>query len=221
MPTDAQIQAIYDANRAAIGSKTLDEVRPQIVAYLKREPEQNAYNAYVSDLKTKYKVRLGKDVNAPNLTALENLATIGDKQISVTAFEAKNKTTLSEFEADVYERALESLEQSVYSNLLIAEAKTLGIGAGDLVAREITDKMKEYSDDERVKLETALRRKLFQKYNAKFLLKEIPPIVQNIAADDDPAQGRANAPVTVIMFTDFQCPACAATHPELKKVLAE
>jgi protein-disulfide isomerase len=70
-------------------------------------------------------------------------------------------------------------------------------------------------------LETALREKLFKKYNAKFSLKEIAPVVQNISTDDDPAQGKATAPVTVVMFTDFQCPACAATHPALKKVLTE
>jgi protein-disulfide isomerase len=220
-PNEAQIKAVYDANRAAIGNKTLEEIRPQIIAYLRREPEQKAFDSYLSDLKIKYKVALGKNVNAPNLSRFEALATVGGKQVTVESFEAKNKAMLAEYEADVYDHTREALEQIVYSNLIVAEAKAQGIEASDLIAREITDKMKEFSDDERARLETALRDKLFKKYNAKFLLKEIAPAIQNVSIDDDPAQGKATAPVTIVMFTDFQCPACAATHPALKRVLTE
>jgi len=218
-PTDGEIKAVYDANRASIGNQTLEEIRPQIVVYLRREPEQKAYADYVSQLKSKYKVALGKDVNAPNLSQFEVLATVGEKQISVESFEAKNKTTLLELEAEVYEQVRESLEQIVYSNLLVAEAKAQGIDAGSLIAREITDKMKEFSDAERANLESVLRERLFKKYNAKLLIKEVPPILQSISIDRQPSRGNANAPVTVIMFTDFQCSACAAVHPALQKVL--
>ncbi len=218
-PTEKEIQAVYDANRANIGNQTLEEIRPQIALYLKREPEQKAYADYVSQLKSKYKVALGKDVDAPNSSRFEVLATVGDKQISVEIFEAKNKTTISELEADVYEQARESLEQIVYSNLVVAEAKAQGTDAGSLIAREITDKMKDFSDAERANLESALRERLFKKYNAKFLIKEISPIVQNISTDRQPSRGNANAPVTIVMFTDFQCPACAAVHPVLQEVL--
>lgn len=221
VPTEREIKAVYEANRAAVGTQTLEEVRPQIVAFLRREPERAAYNNYLSNLKVKYKAALGKDVNAPNLTGFEVLATVADRQITTRNFDAKNKIALAELEADVYERAREALEQIVYSELLVAEAKAQNVGAGDLIEREITGKLKDYSDEERLSLENALREKLFRKYNAKFLLKEIAPVAQNVSTDDDPAQGKTNAPVTVVMFTDFQCPACAATHPALKKVLAE
>lgn len=33
--------------------------------------------------------------------------------------------------------------------------------------------------------------------------------------------GKANAKVTVVEFADFQCPACGAAHPEMKKLQAE
>ncbi len=220
-PAAKEIQAVYDANRAAIGDRTLEEVRPQIVEYLRREHEQRRFADYVSNLKTKYKVSPGRDVNAPNLKPFEVLATVNGKQITAEGFEAKSKITLDDFEANVLDQTRNALEQVVYSNLVVVEAKAQNVDAGDFIAREITDKMRDFSAEEREKLETALRKRLFQKYNAKILLKEITPIAQNISTDDDPSQGSVNAPVTVVMFTDFQCPACSATHPVLKRVLAE
>lgn len=218
-PTDREIQAVYDANRASIGSQTLQEVRPQIVEYLKRDAERKLYGELISNLKLKYKVALGKDVNASNLTAFEILAIVGDRQISAQSYEARNKATLSELEADVYEQARGSLEQIVYSTLLLTEAKAQNLEASDFIAREITDKLKDYSDAERSNLESALREKLFKKYNARILIKEVPPVVQKISIDNQPSRGAANAPVTVVMFTDFQCPACSAAHPVLQEVL--
>ena len=221
MPTDAQIQAVYEANKAAIGDRTPAEVRPQIVAFLRREPEQKALQNYVEILRQKYKTLPGKEVNSPNLKPTEILATINGRTISVQEFEEKNKLEFYELRANIYDRIKADLEDAVYSDLLAAEAKSLNIAASDLMAREVTDKMREFSDEERFQLQNALKNRLFAKYKVNFSLKEPTPIVQNIAADDDPAQGKPNAPVTVIMFSDFQCPACAAVHPILKKIAAE
>jgi len=220
-PTEKEIQAVYDANRAAVGNKTLDEVRPQIVAFLRSEPEKKALSDYLSNLKVKYKVALVKDVNAPNLKPFDTLVTIGGKPVSVENFEAKNKQNLYDFEANVYDAAHEALEQTILSALITAEAKSQNIASSDLIAREITDKMRDYSDEEREKLQNDFEKRLFQKYNAKILLKEPSPLIQNISIDNQPSQGKPNAPVTVVMFSDFQCPACSATHPVLKRVMAE
>jgi len=220
-PTDKEIQAVYDANRAAVGDKTLEEIRPQIVNFLQREPRRKVFADFVSTLKIKYKAALGKDVNAPNLKPFEVLATVAGKQITAQSFETKNKSTLGDLQIDVYDAAREALEQIVFSNLLTVEAKALNIDASDLIAREISDKLKEFNDDERERLQSDLQKRLFQKYGAKFFIKEIAPVAQNVSVDDDPSQGAANAPVTVVMFSDFQCPACSAAHPVLKKVIAE
>ena len=220
-PTDKEIQAIYDANRATIGDKTLAEIRPQIIAFLLREPQRKSLAEYISSLKVKYKTAISKDVNAPNLKPFEVLATVGGKQITVENFEAKNKQPLYELEADVYDRMRDALEQIVYMTLVVAEAKSQNVATSDFIAREITDKLREFSDEERAQVESVLRDRLFKKYNAKFLLKEPAPVVQNISTDNQPSNGKPSAPVTVVMFTDFQCPACAGVHPVLQKVLAE
>jgi protein-disulfide isomerase len=74
-------------------------------------------------------------------------------------------------------------------------------------------------DESKRRLEHDLSEKLRKSANIRWLISEPPQPVQNISVDDDPARGAANAPVTVVEFTDFQCPACAAMHPVLDEVL--
>lgn len=42
-----------------------------------------------------------------------------------------------------------------------------------------------------------------------------------IATDDQPVKGTANASVTIVAFTDFECPSCARQHPVLEKIVTE
>jgi protein-disulfide isomerase len=43
----------------------------------------------------------------------------------------------------------------------------------------------------------------------------------SIATDDQPAKGTANASVTIVEFTDFECPSCARQHPVLERIVSE
>ena len=74
-------------------------------------------------------------------------------------------------------------------------------------------------DQDKQRLEHDLSDRLRKNANIRWLITEPPQPVQNISVDDDPARGAVNAPVTVVEFTDFQCPACAAMHPVLDEVL--
>ena len=74
-------------------------------------------------------------------------------------------------------------------------------------------------NESRQRLEQDLSTRLRKNANIRWLITEPAQPVQNISVDDDPARGDASAPVTIVEFTDFQCPACAAMHPVLEEVL--
>ena len=74
-------------------------------------------------------------------------------------------------------------------------------------------------DQEQQRLEHALSDRLQKGADIRLLISEPEPPVQTISTDDDPSRGDPNAPVTIVEFTDFQCPACAAMQPILEEVL--
>ena len=45
--------------------------------------------------------------------------------------------------------------------------------------------------------------------------------VFKIAVENQPFKGPATAPVTIVEFTDFQCPSCALTQPVLEEIVTE
>lgn len=220
-PVETEVKAVYDANRSSLGDQTLEQSRKRIVEYLRRDAENKALDAYYESLAAKHKVVSGKDVNAADLKPMEVLFSVNGKSVSAGEFENKYKLTLYDQRADIFDAIRGQLENVVLNSLIERDAAAEKLDASDYIAREISNKLKDYTDEERAGLEKALKNKLYAKYAVKFVIKEPEPPVQNISTDDDPSQGPANAPVTVVMFSDFQCPACSATHPVLKKVLAE
>ncbi len=74
-------------------------------------------------------------------------------------------------------------------------------------------------EQNRFRLDGELSALLRKGANIRILLNEPAAPAQAVSVDDDPSRGPANAPVTVVEFTDFQCPSCAAMHPVLEEVL--
>jgi protein-disulfide isomerase len=74
-------------------------------------------------------------------------------------------------------------------------------------------------EQDRQRLEQELSNRLRTGANIRILISEPVLPVQTISVDDDPVRGDATAPVTIVEFTDFQCPACAAMQPLLEEAL--
>lgn len=53
-----------------------------------------------------------------------------------------------------------------------------------------------------------------------FLIAPESPVFA-ISTNDQPSLGSADAPVTIVAFTDYQCPSCAAMHPVLEQLVKE
>jgi len=53
--TDAEIKKVYDDNKEQLGEATLDSVKPQILDYLKQQKEAERRDAFITELKGKYK----------------------------------------------------------------------------------------------------------------------------------------------------------------------
>lgn len=217
-PSDEEIARIYEINRVQIGNRTLEEMMQQISAFLRRDSENAVYQKFIETLRGKAKPAFPKPLSN-SLKPADVVGMIGTKQITYADFVEKNGAKIADFEAHEYDHLRSAVENAAYEKLIIREAAALELRPDELLAREITNKMTDFTDAERSALESSLKEKLFKKYRVQISLKEPAPYVYNVSADDDPSTGNENAKVTVIMFTDLQCPTCASVHPILKQIV--
>jgi protein-disulfide isomerase len=76
-------------------------------------------------------------------------------------------------------------------------------------------------EQEQQKLESAFVGRLRNAASVQtFVTPPAQPVFQ-IATDDQPSKGNPDARVTVVEFTDYQCPSCAAAHPSLERLITE
>jgi protein-disulfide isomerase len=81
--------------------------------------------------------------------------------------------------------------------------------------------IKYLSDEQQKSIFGALAERLRRTATVQTFLREPAVPVYQISTVDQPSRGAANAPVTLIEFTDFQCPTCAAMQPVLDRITTE
>ena len=82
-PTDAEIQQVYEENKQALGGATLDQVKDRIVDYLSAEKGEKQRQAFIGELKKKYKTTV--DLNPPKLEVGKGTRPpLGNKSAPVT-----------------------------------------------------------------------------------------------------------------------------------------
>jgi protein-disulfide isomerase len=248
-PTEAQIEAEYRNNRQQYGDYELWLVRDHIEGKLRDEQEKKLLQDWTA--KHQDKVRLVKTVNIndPRLKPGTVLATVGQHRVTLLSLSERLKPRIFEARRQTYEIEKAALDKAINNLLLNAEAKRKSLKPEDIIRADITDKLREPTEEEiktyyqtyswqfndlasarakivmqlkkqqEERLEQALNERLRTGASIRILITELKPPVQNISTNGSPTHGNTAAPVTLVEFGDFQCYACGQMHPVVEQAL--
>jgi len=178
------------------------------------------------------------------------LATIKDEKITAGDVEDSLLPLIFDVQQQVYKIRKDELELSINDELLNQEAHKRQITTNALLDAEVKpkpvtdqqtqtfydqnkdrvsgdfaqtkDAIRQYLDQIEVRqAERAFVAKLRAAATIQTFLVEPESPVFSISTTDQPSLGKADAPVTIVAFTDYQCPSCAAMHPELERLVKE
>jgi len=154
-----------------------------------------------------------------------------------------------EYQQNEHQIVESRLKQMVQDQMLEAEAKAKGLSKDQLLAEgtkvpDITDaevdtfynankaqipptmtkeavspRIKQYLQQQK---QGEVRQKFFDTLEAKYKADyHIDPIRVPVESAGFPAMGPTSAPVTIVEFSDFQCPFCSRLKPEIEQVRAK
>jgi len=184
---------------------------------------------------------------APTAAAADAVAFVGGEPITAAQFEELAGPRLFAVRTQEYNQKRALLEDAIDAKLLEKEGKARGMSADELVRVEVDAKIpavteadqKDYYEknkprfgntpeaDALKQIENGLRqqrardrrmayvKELRDKAGVQILL-DAPRVA--VSMGEDPAKGSAAAPITIVEFSDFQCPYCARVNPTIKQV---
>lgn len=177
------------------------------------------------------------------------VAKIGDSQITLEQVEKEIRPQLVEIDNARYEALKNGLDRMIGERMIQAEAKERGVTPEALLESEVDSKLTEASEAEieqvyeaskeslggatledvrqqiieflaerqRAEATRSFVAKLREKYKPEILLAA--PKVE-VATGDLEGRGPASAPVTIVAFSDYECPYCKRAEATVEEVLA-
>ncbi len=163
---------------------------------------------------------------------------------------ARIKPRLSRIENQVFDIKSDGIDQIITEKLLDAEAKKRNVTLTELLKVEVQDKVSDVSDKEiqdfydqnkarfgektfeelKPMIASQLKARKASVFRNNFIDKlmskaDIEIYIQRprieVALGNGPSKGSKGAPVTIVEFTDYQCPFCARARPTVSQVADE
>ncbi|RMF87411.1 MAG: thioredoxin [Nitrospinota bacterium] len=184
----------------------------------------------------------------PSSPASPVVATVNGHTITEEELRASIQGELYKLETQIYTLKKEGIETLIGNYLLEQEATRRGISVKELIKKEIDDQVAPVTETEAQQFYNANksrinrpleqikpqlirylqnrkreeRRKAFLaslRKGASITVNLQPPRIE-VSIDDDPIKGDPKAPITIVEFSDFQCPFCKRVLPTLRQVLS-
>jgi protein-disulfide isomerase len=178
-------------------------------------------------------------------------ATVGGTVITMQALDAAAANQLAKFRQQEYDIRAEVLTGMIQEQLIITEAAAQKVTTNDLVQTEIIAKAAKPTPDDVQKFYDTMKARmggktfdevkgdiektltgqkvaerkdqylteLSAKYEVKMMLD--PPRAAITLRATAPVTGPADAPITIVEWSDYQCPFCKRAYPTVEQVLAE
>lgn len=174
------------------------------------------------------------------------VARIGDETITDSQLTKAAATDLKRIEAQIYAAKKKALDPMIQEKLFSAAASRAGKSVDDLIADEVDGKLASITDEETRKYYDENRRRFQGEYDGlksrilrymqqtarrdrmteftKALRKEAKVVVYlsapkiEVVIGDAPVKGDSDAPITIVEFSDYQCPFCKRSQATLKQV---
>ena len=177
----------------------------------------------------------------------EVVATVNDQPISAQVLTDSMRGQLLQMDMERYEAMKAQLDSLIAERLIALEAEARGMSVEDFERIEVFAKMDPVSPEQardfydanaermprsfeelegritvHLQRQAELRRReaLARELRASYPVRlSLAPPRADVTADDDPFMGPEDAPVTLIEFSDFQCPYCRRVQSVLKRLM--
>src|ERR1043165_7451670 len=146
--TPAQIKKFLDENKEQFEGVDPALASKQAAAYLHDELENKLADDLVNRLRKTNPVIMGVDVNSPNLNPAAVVATVAGQPLKADSLIERLKPIIYRMKLEAYELTKQRVDQLVDDTLLLEEARRRQIGPEEIIRTEISDKVRNPTDDE-------------------------------------------------------------------------